>query len=235
MNDRLVFNTSNIRTRWVAYFDLLGFRNFVKDGHIVNTFFQWEKCLNTLHNNLGSYPTLEHVHFSDIFLIYAPDDSRSSYDQIGSSSRWFFQHAIMKQIPLRGALGCGPFYADKPNGVFLGKALVDAYDFGERFNWIGYMLSPSAISRMQHSDIKLPSCPVHFRKSQVQTKSGSAECVALLCGGGKGRDYIRALEQMKQWSLEEMERNKKSTEQIKKVAEKYDNTLNFIRQFETKN
>ena len=40
---------------------------------------------------------------------------------------------------------------------------------------------------------------------------------------------------MKQWSLEEMERNKKPTEQIKKVAEKYDNTLNFIRQFETKN
>ena len=235
INERLFFNTVNDKKRWVVYFDLLGFRDFVKGSHIVNTFFHWEKCFNTLLNNLHKYPGLEYAHFSDTFLIYAPDDTFASYGQIDSCSRWFFQHSILKQIPLRGALGCGPFYADKPNGVFLGKALVDAYEFGERFNWIGYMLSPSAISRIQHSDINLPSCPIHFRKSQIQTKSGSAECVALLCGGGKGRDYIQPLEQMKQRSLEEMERNKKPVGQIKKVTEKYDNTLNFIRQFEIKN
>ncbi len=209
MSNRLVFDVSNAKKRWVVYFDLLGFRDFVKDGHIVNTFFHWEKCLNTFHNNLHKYPELDYAHFSDTFLIYAPDDSKSSYAKIDSCSRWFFQHAILQQIPLRGALGWGEFYADKANSVFLGKALVTAYEFGEQFNWIGYMLSPSSLSRIQHSDLNLPSCPVHFRKTNVPTKLGSEDCVALLCGGGKGRNYIRPLEEMKRLSLVDMKRKQK--------------------------
>ena len=232
MSNRLVFDVSNARKRWVVYFDLLGFRDFVKDGHIVNTFFHWEKCLSTFHNNLHNYPKLEYAHFSDTFLIYAPDDSISSYGQIDSCSRWFFQHAILQQIPLRGALGWGEFYADKPNGVFLGKALVIAYEFGEQFNWIGYMLSPSALSRMTHAEVNLPSCPVHFRKANVQTRASSLECIALLCGGGKGRDYIRALEEMKRLSLDDMTIKQKTSDQIRRVTEKYDNTIQFIKRFE---
>ena len=230
MSERLDIDWKRIRKRWLVYFDLLGFSELVKDSNLVSVFYGWELCLNDFRRNLEKHPELEFANFSDSFLIYAPDDSISSFGKIDNCARWFFDHVLLHGFPLRGAMACDEFYGDKQNGVFLGKALVTAHEFGEQFNWIGYTLSPSALSRMRQ--LNFPDCPCHFRKSDVPTKSGSLETIALLCGNGKGHAHTRALEEMRRRSLENLAAKQTSPEQIRRVAEKYDNTIQFIKRFE---
>jgi len=230
MSDRLDFDLQRMSRRWVAYFDLLGFSELVKSTDIVNVFYRWELCLKDFRQNLARHPELEFANFSDTFLIYAPDESIRSFSAIDNCSRYFFQHVLLRHFPLRGAMACDEFYADKPNSVFLGKALVMAHEFGEQFNWVGYTLSPSALARMQQ--IGLAECPCHYRRSYVPTKSVPLEATALLCGGGKGRDHIRALEQMRQASLDSMTAKHSHSDQIARVTQKYDNAIQFIKRFE---
>ncbi|OGP52910.1 MAG: hypothetical protein A2Y65_10165 [Deltaproteobacteria bacterium RBG_13_52_11] len=47
---------------------------------------------------------------------------------------------------MRGALACGGFYADGRNRIYLGEALLEAYEWGENQDWIGFILAPSAAS-----------------------------------------------------------------------------------------
>jgi hypothetical protein len=232
MSDRLKFDLTRTGKKWVAYFDLLGFGELVKHSNIADVFYRWEQCLNEFRSNLNQHPDLEFANFSDTFLIYAPDDSKKSFGKIDICARYFFEHVVQRLFPLRGALACDDFYADKPNGVFLGKALVTAHDFGEQFDWIGYTLSPSALCRMH--ELGLHECGSHFRKSVVPTKSGSLETIALLPGSGTGGPHICALEQMRQSALDFMARKNSPPEQIRRVADKYDNAMLFIRRFEMK-
>jgi hypothetical protein len=233
---RLFVDPTRIRRRWLVYFDLLGFSDLVKETNLVNVFYTWELCLNDFHENLKRHPELEFANFSDSFLIYAPDDSARSFTRIDNTARWFFSHALLRRFPLRGAMACDEFYGDKQNGVFLGKALVMAHEFGQQFKWIGYTLAPSA--RSQLLKINHPECPCHFRQSEVPikssdpTRSAKLETIALLCGGGKGREHIIALEKMRQSSLDKMVARRSLPDQIEKVMEKYENTIKFIKLYE---
>ena len=40
------------------------------------------------------------------------------------------------------------FYADKESNTFFGPALIEAYHYGENQDWIGFVLTPSAINQM---------------------------------------------------------------------------------------
>ncbi len=56
--------------------------------------------------------------------------------------------------------------------------------------------------------------------------------IAALRGLGKGHLYITSLEAMKRLSIDNMERKQKTDGQIRRVAAKYDNSIQFIRRFE---
>jgi hypothetical protein len=127
-------------------------------------------------------------------------------------------------------MACDEFYADKPNGVFLGKALVDAYEYGEKFNWIGFTLSPSVLSRLEELKIDLSSR--HFRKYEAPVKSGQEETLALLWGAGNGAGSISALEEMKTLALEDMTRKQKPLEKIARVEAIYNNSIQFVEIFD---
>lgn len=96
----------------------------------------------------GFEPTVEKIWFSDTFLLYSPDDTASSFAAIESTTRWLMYFLVSAGIPVRGAMSCGDLYADKENNVFFGKALVEAYHYGENQNWIGFVLSPSCVEQM---------------------------------------------------------------------------------------
>jgi hypothetical protein len=226
MDNRLDIDWNQAGKKWVVCFDLLGFTEFVKGNDLVSVFYRWELCFAQFRNNLRNHPQLNYAHFSDTFLIYANDDSLGVFHHIESCSRWFFNHALLYRLPLRGAMACDEFYADRTNGVFLGKGLVEAHEYGENFNWIGYTLSPTVLSRLDH-------IPSHFRKSIVQNKSNQdEETIALLCGLGKGRDYILALCEMKQQAIANLNQKGKTANEIMRVESKYDNAIAFIQKFE---
>lgn len=92
-----------------------------------------------------------HVHikwFSDTFLFFMPDGSPESFLGIDSACRAFFQRMLLRRIPLRGSLTVGKFYVES-DAILIGPALVEAYDYAERQDWLGFVLTPKACRHLK--------------------------------------------------------------------------------------
>jgi hypothetical protein len=137
------------RVRWLAYFDLLGIRALLADGRESRVFDALWAADQEFKNHSEWAPTLQHAWLSDTFLIIAPDDSAQSFERLEYMSRLFAGSLLHYQIPLRGAISCDRFFADFKANMFFGRALVEAYEYGEGQDWIGLLLCPSTTARLE--------------------------------------------------------------------------------------
>jgi hypothetical protein len=152
MNDETEFDDKLNAKRWVSYLDLLGFTELTNAQDPFSVFLYYTKAIEEFSSKRGFRPDMiEKTWFSDTFLLYTTDDSAYSWAIIDSITRWFIFFLIYDNVvkPIRGALSCDNFYADKDNNIFFGKALIEAYTYGENQDWIGFILSPSAIKQMK--------------------------------------------------------------------------------------
>jgi len=136
-------------------------------------------------------------------------------------SRWFTYFLILAGIPVRGSIACGAFYADPSNQVYLGQALVEAYEFGEARDWIGFLLCPSAVVRLDQ--VGLPAGErLNYAYTDIPSKKvlSPTRLPACLLGSwvrvnGENQAF-RALKDMKANQIESS------------IARKYENTITFI-------
>jgi hypothetical protein len=141
---------------WVAYFDILGFKNKVLDfnkqnqGHLevfVDRYFlDVIKAIKRSGKYNPDYVSI--TWFSDSFLLFSHNDTLTSFVAIEQAARHFFWRVICRGIPLRGALGYGEFYGDLSRSIFLGQALIDTYHYAEKQKWIGFTVTPSACNQL---------------------------------------------------------------------------------------
>jgi len=136
-------------------------------------------------------------------------------------SRWFVHFLILAEIPLRGAIACGDFYADTANQVYLGQALVEAYEFGEAQDWIGFLLCPSAVLKLD--ELGLPAGErLNYAYNEIPFKKAMSAKRLPACILGDwtkingDNQVVRTLTQMKTKQLEAS------------IARKYENTIMFI-------
>jgi len=140
----------NDGTRWVGYFDLLGTRKLVADGkmrEVFRSFAEAAKGLETL-NRPGT--AVLNAWFSDTFIIYSDNDSQQAFAVVEKTCRWFMTHLIWHNVPVRGSISCGRFYSDRASSIYFGPALIEAYEWGEGQDWIGLVLCPSCIERLEN-------------------------------------------------------------------------------------
>lgn len=136
------YNPANDSHRWLGYFDLLGTRALIKSRAHFYVFTVYATAIEEARKTLACQPTVSSVWFSDTFLIYTSDDSAQNFAFIDQVSRWFVYFLLTTaSIPVRGAISCGDFYADRSSNVYFGPALVEAYEYGEAQDWIGFLLS----------------------------------------------------------------------------------------------
>ena len=62
---------------------------------------------------------------------------------------------ILKEIPVRGSLSIGDLYTLQRKNIFIGKALIDAYEYGEKQNWLGFILTPSVHAHLKGGSLEL--------------------------------------------------------------------------------
>jgi hypothetical protein len=148
MNDRLDIDLARIGKKWVVCFDLLGFSKLTASS-LIGAFYQVELCVSEARQKSPFNQKLGRAWFSDTFLFYAEDDSASSFHVIEFVARNFFEMALLHSIPLRGAMACDEFYANETNRIFIGKALVESFRLGEKCNWVGFVLCPSAVCQIE--------------------------------------------------------------------------------------
>lgn len=145
----MAYIRTNDKIRWVGYFDLLGTRQLIKKDKMLEVFqsFAWAASrIDALNRrNMG----ILHVWFSDTFVVLSDDDSQETFAAVELLSRWFVVALIWRNIPVRGSISCGRLYADQDKGLYFGPALVEAYEWSEGQDWIGLVLCPSCIERLE--------------------------------------------------------------------------------------
>lgn len=154
---QFTFSPARYHERWFCYLDLLGFTALVGSQHIRDVMLGYGDALGDLQQSKSSMHAKSVLYswFSDTFIIYSTGDSPAHFSAAEQVSRLFFQRLILRGIPVRGALTHGPLYSQARRNIFVGPALIDAYRHAENQNWLGFVLTPSAVAKM--TEIELPA------------------------------------------------------------------------------
>lgn len=163
------FRPLRYSNRWFCYLDLLGFTALVNDENIANVIPLYNKALAKMERL--AKPKKGHgvtySWFSDTFIIYSYGGKESDFAYVEQTGRLFFQELILSHIPVRGALTFGKLYSQSSRNIFVGPALIDAYYYGERQNWLGFLLTPSVTERLNGTSIDT-RFRAHYRLVETQ-------------------------------------------------------------------
>ncbi|RKY24227.1 MAG: hypothetical protein DRP62_04190 [Planctomycetota bacterium] len=220
---------------WVACCDILGFTKTVKGfekragvGRLnifVNNYYnkiigEFERRKERYQNDVFS------IWFSDTFLFFTRDDSEDAFKYIRSTFDIFYWMVISMKWPLRGAIGFGQLYADISKNLFLGSGVINAYEYAEKQNWIGYIVTPEANNRLDELDVNLSEWRVAFTRYPVpfhkkkEEKDYTLELFVSKIHHNRN-EVIRAVKAMQQEAM-------KDENYQEKYKIKYENTLKFF-------
>ena len=210
--------------RWFAYFDLLGFAQLVRTSEIRSVLPIYERVLETIKEKANPKKStgLNFSWFSDTFIIFTKGSSLEEFGIIERAARLFFQKLILHHIPVRGAISYGDLYTQQEKSIFLGEALMDAYEYGEKQNWLNFVITPTASEALEKLNFPIGEI-VHYRlvkKSGVIThpKKDNVYAYAFNNGTVKGKNpLLKSLYSMKETCP-------------KKQKRKYENSIEFIEQ-----
>ncbi len=149
--------------RFVAFFDLLGFKSWLKADGSFKVFTYVRGFLNLMIR--ASLPgsivnpdmsvtlkdsNIEFINFSDAIIFYTRDDSDACFDTMLQVSGEFMNVVISgPSRMIRGAIAHGEFYADPEANAYVGQALVDAHDLEGAQDWLSCSLDDSVVRRPQ--------------------------------------------------------------------------------------
>lgn len=120
------------RTRFVAYFDILGFKNFVLRNKHENVFEKLDSLLKEIKTQANRQRYFVHVvSFSDSIVLFSRDDTPESLKAMITLSKSLMVKALQNEIPIKGAGAYGCISVDKTNQIFCGQPIIDAFLFQE--------------------------------------------------------------------------------------------------------
>lgn len=91
--------------------------------------------------------------FSDTVIVFSLADTYEDiYAMLILSTRLFFD-ALKKCVPMRGGIAHGEFFFNEKKGLFLGEALIRAYQAGECAQWLGIVTDESFTAEAKKAPI----------------------------------------------------------------------------------
>lgn len=150
--------------RLVAVCDILGFKKMVLSQDVQQLLdgdLSLFRCLVAFSVEQGEVPDLppalkalreQHrvgfAWFSDTVVIYARSDDDRSCNNVLETVGWLLFNTMWTQTRLRVGIAYGEFFADIINEIYVGRALVEAYELEQAQEWCGAALSESAAQRI---------------------------------------------------------------------------------------
>jgi hypothetical protein len=153
--------------RAVAFVDVLGFRAKIFTVPLDKLATDYERAIAQIRalnqplvpapGEVHLFPTeapsdrwcIQYIFSDSIILIALGDDDRNTLKLLVYV--WRLTQALLAfGMHPRGAIAFGEMHVNEPQGVFLGKALTEAYLLEQRQDWIGVALDPSIERRYAH-------------------------------------------------------------------------------------
>jgi hypothetical protein len=143
------------RSRWFCYLDILGFRELVRTADVGHVIELYDAVIRKLEAGAQEKKPLgiSYSWFSDSFILFSRSDSLQEFALLEQAGRLFFQRLILAGIPARGALSHGRLYSNLERNIFIGEALIEAYEYGEKQNWLGFLLTPSVRQKLDGTQL----------------------------------------------------------------------------------
>jgi len=167
--------------RFVVFLDIMGFKDFVaRRSHedvynMMMNLFDSKSYVARKFKNVTE-PTfmdkeLYTASFSDSIVLFSKDNSAESLDVITSSAAYIMHDALLKDIPIKGAMAYGKISVDKENQIYFGQALIDAYLLQDDVNYYGIVAHNSIDAFLFGLDPDMPVVQL-FLETKTPMKSG---------------------------------------------------------------
>jgi len=174
-----------MRDRYLAYFDLLGFKQFIENNTATEQMRGVDNIMIDIESAAAKNVTtpgrsgnvvadltkfkVKTFLFSDTVIFWTEDDSLESLKEILEVAYNYNSRTTLQRFPARGALVCGHFremfhdYQNKTGGAYVvssvyGKALIDGYLLAESQDWSGAVIDQSVITKIQENGLN----PIEF-------------------------------------------------------------------------
>ena len=226
--------------RYVAYFDFLGFRSWIRTKGSKEVY---ERVVFLLGLAVkGSLPgasvgsdmsvrlrrsRVHYSNFSDTVVFYTTDCSYASLDALIWTCTSFMVQAISIQM-VRGAISRGVFRVFREDNIHVGEALLDAHDLAESQDWVGL-----AVHSGMHDDTntkrfraKNPKCLVSY---PIPLKTGvyNGYCVNWVDKSISGWSFFPA-DQMEECRERALASAAGQPIEIEKIERRIKNTCTFL-------
>lgn len=145
--------------RFVAYFDILGFKNMVLEldneeigkkltllMKELNKRIEAKDLLNVFKNRGLKENQTKQVVFSDSIFIFSHGSTWLDLFKIVYDSFYIWINSINNQTPLKGCISFGKINVDFNKSIFYGKPIINSYLLHEEMKMIGVMLDNSVES-----------------------------------------------------------------------------------------
>lgn len=215
--------TLQYKNRWFCYLDLLGFKDLVRSVEMRHVIDLYDEVIEMLVEGAGAEVKkslgISYSWFSDTFILFSRGDSLHEFSLLEQAGRLFFQRLILARIPVRGALSHGLLYSNLEKNIFIGEALIDAYEYGEKQNWLGLLLAPSVYEKLAGTELDVRSryCYRPVLQAGIITHSNSENVYAFAFNNGtvNGENpLLSAIQHMKRMAPEQYQIKYTNTEQF---------------------
>ncbi|MEL7834260.1 hypothetical protein [Fodinibius sp. Rm-B-1B1-1] len=223
-------NWTETEYRFTAFFDLMGFKNYVfrnKHSYVKKRMVKLHEIINSVEEldeplSQGKPPRdlIKTLIFSDSILLTTKNKSSDSLFSIVLTSGYIMARCMVNRIPIKGAISYGQITADFDKSLFFGKSLIDAYQLQDELFMYGVIFDHKAEKKINKNRKQLSDI---ITKTKVPTKSGNISHFAI--NWTKFFSLIEGADRINN-SIQ-----RKLYEQVSGEARKYvDNTIEFIDQ-----
>lgn len=185
--DRLILNNNNLsntRNRFVAYFDIMGFKSMLRKYSIDEIYGQFQDLLDGIQNKLKTHKLLAYSAFSDLIVVITEDDSDKSFTQLADAALMLMQDTFFHyKWGMSGCIARGEVTYDKERNIFIGQPIVDAYLISEDIDFYGVVIHESAYDDVKKyivrkkKQYKSSHLEYLFKEERIYFKSGFySEC-----------------------------------------------------------
>ncbi|PKL39247.1 MAG: hypothetical protein CVV44_10315 [Spirochaetae bacterium HGW-Spirochaetae-1] len=194
--------------RFCAFFDILGFKFFLKDQGPLFLANVLEKILNENYKyhspewNLDGVVILntlvEYIVFSDSIVLLSRKNSLPNDFYLACNQ--LFSFFIWEKIPLRGGISFGNIYYNNYKNILIGQPVIDAYNVEGNQKWIGCSFHKSCFE--YDNTLKHPlSHSIHYFPYKIPVKGNRVGTVNIaLAGWARDKNILSRLKDLKRFS-----------------------------------
>ena len=167
--------------RFIAYFDIMGFKNMIKTGNgNGNLTDLYNKFMTLIKTNIkGNRRTrITYYIYSDLIVVVTQDSSQDSLKQLLEAAVKITNQILNLDWGVSGSIAKGKLIFDKQNQILLVQPVVDAYLAQEDVEFYGIVICDSAVEEVKKyiSDVKSKKITKHLsgllKEDRLHFKTG---------------------------------------------------------------